>query len=326
MAVKQSGATVLAGVSVLSLFLALSVYYMVDNIARPSEDTGHVNNSTGTDNEPSASHKVINPITEFLYQQLFQRKPLEVCPVYLTNICRWITQKNDNEKTEARSYKNTTKQELKQFHGIIRLCQVFGTIKYQDVCFYVGNSLFKDISDSEVISKILEGCAYINDNGYPCVIQSTTESAYSVPRNVCVSDSATVINVLTKRCRFREELHLNDSNFMPLEDLFYEAEDENYRDENRRTTEESSAHGVTGDGDRQFKSGSNKTQTGTNATTVVCHVLLAALLIVSASVALFEVCRDRLSDKQVSTIVVRNIIGVTFARDGISSSILLMGE
>jgi hypothetical protein len=97
---------------------------------------------------------------------------------------------------------------------------------------------------------------------------------------------------------------------MPFEDFIYEMENENYRNENGRTIDESFANGAIGDSNQQYKSGSNKTQTGTNATTVVCHVLLAALLVVSASVALFEVCRDRLSDKQVITIMMRHIIGV----------------
>jgi hypothetical protein len=310
MVVKQSSAAVLAGVSALSLILALSVYYMVDNIAKPSEDTEHINYSTGRDDEPSAKQKAINPLTEFLYQQLFQRKSLEVCPVYLTKICRWNIQKDNNETTAATSYKNTAKQKVRQFNGVIRLCQVFGTIKYQDVCFYVGNNLLKSISNSKIMPQILRECDYINDNGYPCVTHSKTKTEYIAPRNVCVSDSATVINVLTKRCRFREKSYLNNSNFVPLEDLFYELEIDNCRNENGSAVDGSSANGATGDSSQQYKSGSNKTQTGTNATTVVCNVLLAALLIVSASVALFEVCRDRFSVKQVITIVVRHIIGV----------------
>ncbi|XP_021925781.1 uncharacterized protein LOC110832783 isoform X2 [Zootermopsis nevadensis] len=303
MAVQQSGVPVLIGVSILSLFLALSVYYMVDNITRPSEDKEHITYSTEKDNGPSENHKTTNPLTEFLYQQLFQRKAHDVCPVYLANVCRWNLQKDDNG---IKSYKNTTKQKLKQFHGIIRLCQVFGTIKYQDVCFYVGNSLLEHISENGIVSQIFQDCVYINDNGYPCLIKSKTESDYLAPRNACVSDSTTVINVLTKRCRFREESYLNDSNFMPFEDLIYEVENDNYRNENGRTTEENSANAETGDSNQQYKSGNNKTQTGTNATTVVCHVLLAALLVVSASVALFEVCRDRLSNKQLGQ---QSIIG-----------------
>jgi hypothetical protein len=305
MVLKHSGSTVLAGVSLLSLFLALSVYYIVDNIARPSEDTAYSNYSTERHGEPSGKHKVMHPLTEVLYQQLFQKKPLGVCPVYLTNICRWKIHKHDNQTTEEKSYKNTTKDKLKQLNGIIRLCQVFGIIKYQDVCFYVQNSLFEVIPASRRVSQILQDCAYIHNEGYPCVIRSNTESEYLAPRNVCVSDSATVINVLTKRCRFRMESYRNNRDFTPLEDLIYEAENDSYGNQYGRKKEESSADGANDDNNQQYKSGSNKTKTGTNATTVVCHILLATLLVASASVALFEVCRDRLADKKVITIVVR---------------------
>jgi hypothetical protein len=303
---KHSGSTVLAGVSLFSLFLALSVYYVVDNIARPSEDTTHSNYLTEKNSEPSSKLKVMHPLTEILYQQLFQKKPLEVCPVYLTKICRWkIYKHDDNETREEKSYKNTTEDKLKEFNGIIRLCQVFGIIKYQDVCFYVQNSFFEVIPASRRAPQILQDCAYINNDGYPCVIRSHIESEYLAPRNICVSDSTTVINVLTKRCRFRTETYLNNSDFMPLEDLIYEVENDSCGNEYGGKREESSTDGANDDNNQQYKSGSNKTKTGTNATAVVCHILLAALLIASASVALFEVCRDRLGDKKVINIVVR---------------------
>lgn len=303
---KHNGSTVLVGVSLFSLFLALSVYYVVDNIARPSEDTAHNNCLTETNSESSGKDKMMHPLTEILYQQLFQNKPLGVCPVYLTKICRWkIYKHNDNETTEEKSYKNTTKDKLKQFNSIIRLCQVFGLIKYQDVCFYVQNSFFQVIPASRRASQILQDCAYINNDGYPCVVGSNTESEHLAQRNVCVSDSATVINVLTKRCRFRTETYLNNSDFMPLEDLIYEVENDSYRNEYGGKKGEISAEGANDDDNQQYRSGSNKTKTGTNATTVVCHILLAALLVASASVALFEVCRDRLRDKKVINIVVR---------------------
>lgn len=302
---KHNGSTVLVGVSLFSLFLALSVYYVVDNIARPSEDTAHNNYLTEKNSESSGKHKMTHPLTEILYQQLFQKKHLGVCPVYLTKICRWKIYKHDNETTEEKSYKNTTKDKLKQFNNIIRLCQVFGLIKYQDVCFYVQNSFFQVIPASRRASQILQDCAYINNDGYPCVVRSNIESEYLAPRNVCVSDSATVINVLTKRCRFRTETYLNNSDFMPLEDLIYEVKNDSYRNEYGGKKSEISAEGADDDNNQQYKSGSDKTKTGTNATTVVCHILLAVLLVASASVALFEVCRDRLGDKKVNNIIVR---------------------
>ncbi|PNF34627.1 hypothetical protein B7P43_G05870 [Cryptotermes secundus] len=295
---KHNGSTVLVGVSLFSLLLALSVYYVVDNIARPSDDTAHGNYLTEQNSESSGKQKIMHPLTEILYQQLFQKKPLGVCPVYLTKICRWkIYKHEDNETTEEKIYKNTTKDKLKEFNSIIRLCQVFGLIKYQDVCFYVQNSFFQVIPASRKASQILQDCAYINNNGYPCVVRSNTESQYLAPRNVCVSDSATAINVLTKRCRFRTETYRNNSEFMPLEDFIYEVENYSYRNEYGGKKGEISAEGAN-DNNQQYKSGSNKTKTGTSATTVVCHILLAALLVASASVALFEVCRDRLGDKK----------------------------
>jgi hypothetical protein len=296
MVLKHGGSAALAGLSALSLFLALSVYYIVDNIARPSEDTERRNHSTDRDDETSAKLKGINPLTEILYQQLFQKKSLEVCPVYLENICRWDMHRNDNETTHEKSHRNTTTRKLNKFNGIIRLCQVFGIKKYQDVCFYMGNSVFEETSsDNRKISQILQDCAYINDKGYPCVVKSDIKSEYLAPRNVCVSDSATLINFFTKRCRHREESHNNNiSNFIPFEDIIYEQENNSYGKRAR-----SSANSAPGDNSQQYKSGSNKTKTVTNATSVVCHILLAALLVVSASVALFEVCRDRLSHKKV---------------------------
>jgi hypothetical protein len=92
---------------------------------------------------------------------------------------------------------------------------------------------------------------------------------------------------------------------MPLEDLIYEVKNDSYRNEYGGKKSEISAEGADDDNNQQYKSGSDKTKTGTNATTVVCHILLAVLLVASASVALFEVCRDRLGDKKVNNIIVR---------------------
>jgi hypothetical protein len=91
---------------------------------------------------------------------------------------------------------------------------------------------------------------------------------------------------------------------MPLEDLIYEVVNDSYGNESRGKKGEISAEGSNDENNQQYKSGSNRTNTGTNATTVVCNILLAALLIASASVALFEVCRDRLRDKKVINITV----------------------
>jgi hypothetical protein len=213
--------------------------------------------------------------------------------------------KHTDNKTKEESYKNTTKDKLSQFNGIIRLCQMFGIMKYQDVCFYVQNSFLKIIPASRIASRLLQDCAYINNNGYPCGLRSSVEFEYLVPKNVCVSDSATVINILTKRCRVRTETYLNQTDFIPFEDLIYEVGNNSYGNESGVNREEMSAEGENDDNNQQYKSGSNKTQTGSNATTVVCHILLATLLVVSASVALFEVCRDRLGDKKVINVVVR---------------------
>jgi hypothetical protein len=300
MVLKQRGSVLLAGVSVLSFFLALSVYYAVDNIARHTGDKEHKTYPTERDEGGSGKIKVMHPLTEILYQQLFQKKPLAACPIYITNMCKWNTQK-DAEINEEKSYNNTKKDKEKQFNGIIRLCQLFGIIKYQDVCFYVGHSLVEVISDSRS-SQILQDCAYINNNGYPCILKSIVKSEYLVPRNVCVSDHETVINVLKRRCRYRAQSYLNNSNFVPFEDLIYEEEYDSLTDGHRRKKEEIPANHASGDNNQQYKSGGDKMKTGTNATTVVCHILLAVLLVVSASVALFEVCRDRLCDKKVGLI------------------------
>jgi hypothetical protein len=296
MFLTHRGSALLAGVSVLSFFLALSVYYTVDNIARFPEDTGHKSYSTERDDGDYGKIKVMHPLTEILYQQLFQKKPLAVCPIYLTKMCKWNIP-NDVEIKEEKSYNNTKKDKEKQFNGIIRLCQVFGIIKYQDVCFYMGHSLGEVISDSK--SQILQECAYVNDNGYPCVLNNNVKSEYLVPRNVCVSDRETVLNVLTKQCRYREQSYLNNSDFVPFEDLIFEEEYDRYTNGFGRRKDKNSANGASVANNQQYKSGGDKTKTGTNATTVVCHILLAVLLVVSASVALFEVCRDRLCDKKV---------------------------
>jgi hypothetical protein len=302
---KNSGSTLLAGVSLLSLLLALSVYYIVDNIARPSGDTAQSNYLADKSSDTLEKHKMIHPLTEILYQQLFEKKYLGICPVYLTNICGWkIHKHNENETKGEESYKNTTKNKLKPFKGIIRLCQVFGIIKYQDVCFYVRNSFLGVIPASSTIPQLLQDCVYVNNNGYPCLVRSKLQSEYLVPRNVCVSDSATVINVLARRCRLRMQSHLNTSDFIPFEDVMYEVRNDSYRNEYGDDKAESSAERENDDDSQQYKSGSNKTQTGSNATTVVCHILLAVLLVASASVALFEVCRDRLGDKKVINIAV----------------------
>jgi len=301
MVLNHKSSVLLAGVSVLSFFLALSVYYAVDNIARYAEDTQQKSDSTSDrDDGGSRKIKVMHPLTEILYEQLFQKKPPAMCPVYLTKMCKWNTQRNDKIK-EEKSYNDTKKDKGKQFNGVIRLCQVFGIIKYQDVCFYVGHGLVEVISDRRS-SQMLQDCAYINSNGYPCVLKSAVKSEYLVPRNVCVCDSESVLNMLRKRCRYRAQSHLNDSSFVPFEDLVYEAEYDSYTDGYGRKKGESPANGSSGDNNQQYKSGGDKTKTGTNATTVVCHILLAVLLVVSASVALFEVCRDRLCDKKVGLI------------------------
>jgi hypothetical protein len=306
---KNSGSILLAGVALLSLFLALSVYYIVDSIVRPPEDASHSNYLTNKDNDTSGKRKMIHPLTEILYQQLFEKKPLGVCPVYLTNICGWKMKKHTENNTEGeRRYKNTTKDELRQFNGIIRLCQMFGIIRYQDVCFYVQNSVLNVIPASRIVSRLLQDCVYVYNNGYPCGVRNSVESEYLVLRNVCLSDGATAVNILTKRCRIRAESFLYESDFIPFEDLIYEEGYDGYGNEYGDHREETSADGENDDKNQQYKSGSNKTQTGSNATTVVCHILLATLLVVSASVALFEVCRDRLADKKVINIVVRFII------------------
>jgi hypothetical protein len=299
MVLKHRGSVLLAGVSVLSFFLALSVYYAVDKIARQAEDTEHKSFSTERDEGGSGKIKVMHPLTEILYQQLFQKKPLAVCPVYLTNTCKWNIQK-DAEIREDESYNNTKKDKEIQFNGIIRLCQVFGIIKYQDVCFYVGHSLVEVMSDRR--SQILQDCAYINDNGYPCVLKSVVNSEYFVARNVCVSDRETVLNVLTKRCRYRARSYLNNSNLVPFEDLIYEDAYDSLTDGHGRKRDEIPASGASAENNQQYNSGGDKTKTVTNATTVVCHILLGVLLVVSASIALFEVCRDRLCDKKVGLI------------------------
>jgi len=290
----------LAGVSVFSIFLALSVYYAVDNIAKHPEDTQQKSDSTDRDDGGSRKIKVMHPLTEILYEQLFQKEPPAVCPVYLTKMCKWNIEKNDKIK-EEKSYNDTKKDKEKQFNGVIRLCQIFGIIKYQDVCFYVGRGLVEVISDRRS-SQMLQDCAYINSNGYPCVLKGAVESKYLVPRNVCVCDGESALNVLRKRCRYRAQSHLNNSNFVPFEDVVYEAEYDSYMDGYGPKKGESSANGSSSDNNQQYKSGGDKTKTGTNATTVVCHILLAVLLVVSASVALFEVCRDRLCDKKVGLI------------------------
>lgn len=300
MVLNHKDSVLLAGVSVFSFFLALSVYYAVDNIARHPEDTQQKSDSTDRDEGVSRKIKVMHPLTEILYEQLFQKKHPAVCPVYLTKMCKWDIQKNGKIK-EEKSYNDTNKDKGKQFKGVIRLCQIFGIIKYQDVCFYMGQGLMDVISDKRS-SQMLQDCAYINNNGYPCVLKSAVKSEYLVPRNVCVSDSESVINVLRKRCRYRAQSHLNNSNFVPFEDLVYDAEYDSYTDGYGPKKGESPANGSSGDNNQQYKSGGDKTKTGTNATTVVCHILLAVLLVVSASVALFEVCRDRLCDKKVGLI------------------------
>jgi len=296
MDLNHKGPVLLAGVSVLSFFLALSVYYMVDNIARHPEYIQQQSYSADRDEGDSRKINVMHPLTEILYEQLFQKQPPAVCPVYLTKMCKWNVQKNDKIK-EEKSYNDTKKDKGKEFNGVIRLCQIFGIIKYQDVCFYVGRGFVDVISNRS--SQMLQDCAYININGYPCVLKSAVKSEYLVPRNVCVSDSESVINVLRKRCRYRAQSHQNNSNFVPFEDLVYETEYDSYADGYGRKKGESLANGSSGDNHQQYKSGGDKTKTGTNATTVVCHILLAVLLVVSASVALFEVCRDRLCDKKV---------------------------
>ena len=303
MVLNHKSSLLLAGVSVLSFFLALGVYYAVDNIARHPEDTRHKSHATDRDEGGYRKIETVHPLTEILYDQLFQKKPPAMCPVYLTNMCKWIIKKNDEIK-EEKSYNDTKKDKGKQFNGVIRLCQIFGIIKYQDVCFYVGNGLVEGIS-FRTVSQMLQDCPYINSNGYPCVLGSAVKSEYLVPRNVCVSDRESVFNVLTKRCRYRAQSHLNNSHFVPFEDLDYEAEHDSYADGYGRKKGESPANGSSGDNNQQYKSGSDKTKTGTNATTVVCHILLAVLLVVSASVALFEVCRDRLCDKKVGPIKLR---------------------
>lgn len=299
MVLNYKGPVLLAGVSVLSFFLALSVYYAVDNIARYPGHTQQKSYSTGRDEGGSSKIKVMHPLTEILYEQLFQKKTPAVCPVYLTKMCKWNIQKNDKIK-EEKSYNDTKKDKGKQFIGVVRLCQIFGIIKYQDVCFYVGQSLVDVVSDRS--SPMLQDCSYINRNGYPCVLKSAVKPEYLVPRNVCVSDSESVLNVLRKRCRYRPQSQLNNSNFVPFEDLVYEDEYDSYTDGYGRKKGEIPANGTSGDNNQQYKSGGDKTKTGTNATTVVCHILLAVLLVVSASVALFEVCRDRLCDKKVGLI------------------------
>jgi hypothetical protein len=300
MVLNHKGSVTLAGVSVLSFFLALGVYYAVDNIARHPEDTIDKSHSTDRNEEGSRKFKVTHPPTEILYEQLFQKKSPAMCPVYLTEVCKWNTHKNDEIKQE-KTYNDTKKDKGKQFNRVIRLCQIFGIIKYQDVCFYVGHGLVEVISDGR--SQLLQHCAYINSNGYPCVLKGAVKSEHLAPRNVCVSDSETAINVLRKRCRYRAPSHLNNSNFVPFEDLVYEAEYDSYGYGRKKF--ESPANGSSGDNNQQYKSGSDKAKAGTNATTVVCHILLAVLLVVSASVALFEVCRDRLCDKKVGLIKLR---------------------
>lgn len=303
MVLNHKSSVLLAGASVLSFFLALSVYYAVDNIARHHEETHDKSYATERGEEGSRKIKFVHPLTEILYEQLFQKKPPAVCPVYLTNMCKWIIKQNDKIK-EEKSYNDTNKDKGKQFNGVIRLCQIFGIIKYQDVCFYVGRGLVEVISDRRA-SQMLQDCPYINSNGYPCILKSAVKSEYLVPRNVCVSDRESVLNVLTKRCRYRSQSHLNSSQFVPFEDLDYEAEYDSDADRYGRKKGESPANGSSGDNNQQYKSGGDKTKTGTNATTVVCHILLAVLLVVSASVALFEVCRDRLYDKKVGLIKLR---------------------
>jgi hypothetical protein len=296
MVLKRSGFSLLAGVTLLSLFLALSVYYMV----RPSDHASHSNYFTNDDSDISGQHKTINSLTEILYQQLFVNKPLRVCPVYLTNICGWRINKHTENKTTGGevSYKNTTKHKLRQFNSIIRSCQMFGITKYQDVCFYVRNSFFNIIPASRIASRLLQDCAYIHNDGYPCDVRSGVDSEYPVPQNVCVSDSETVLNILTQRCRVRTETRRNESSFIPFEDLIYEVGNYSHGNQNGVKREEMSVESENDD-KNEYKSGSNKTQTGSNATAVVCHILLATLLVVSASVALFEVCRDRLGGRKV---------------------------
>ncbi|PSN37924.1 hypothetical protein C0J52_12249 [Blattella germanica] len=285
MVLKEGGSAILAAVSFSSLFLALSVYYVVDNIARPTDSTQSKNYLKDIEEgEP----KVTNPLTEILYNQLFNKKSLEMCPVYLKDSCRWDIIEDKNATQE-----NTTKKQL--IGAIRRSCQIFGIVKYQDVCFYEGENLF-EIQDSARIAQILKDCAYVNDRGYPCLLSNNIKPEMHSPKNVCVSDSKTFKNVVTHRCRVPESLDSsNDSNVIPLEDIIYDGEINTFRNKNGQNGDTSS---TSDDGNQQYKSGSNKTTTGTNATTVVCHIFLAALLIVSASVALYEVCRDRLSDKK----------------------------
>ncbi|XP_069700686.1 uncharacterized protein [Periplaneta americana] len=299
MVLNQGGSAVLAAVSVLSLFLALSVYYVVDNIARPAEDSDYRNNSDEINTDISEKQKVVNPLTEILYHQLFQNKPLEICPIYFSNICKWNLIGDQNITEDENT--NTTKQKLKQFNGVIlRSCQIFGIVKYQDVCFYTGNNLYKAIPDTQTVAQILNDCSYINDNGYPCILRQDSKYEDQIPRNVCVSDSKTLVNVLTQRCRVREKSidPTNSSDYVPFEDIIYEEETKKYRNEKVNGGGVRKKGESEGDGNQQYKSGSNKTTTGTNATAVVCHILLAALLVVSASVALYEVCRDRLSENK----------------------------
>ncbi|KAJ9580137.1 hypothetical protein L9F63_004210, partial [Diploptera punctata] len=270
----------------------LSVYYIIDNIARPINDPQIRVTLNENDNEKP---NVANPLTEILYNQLFQNKPLDMCPSYFKDICRWeFLEDKDDKKID-----NETNHKQKHLNvAITRSCQIFGIVKYQDVCFYVGKSL-EFIEDSSRIAQVLKDCEYVNDKGYPCVLTNNMKTENQSPKNVCLSDSKTFKNVVTHRCRVPESIDSNnDSNVIPLEDIIYDGKINTFRDKSGDISSLDSEQG------NQHKSGSNKTTTGTNATTVVCHILLAALLIVSASIALYEVCRDRLSDKKVNTITV----------------------
>ena len=301
MALKDGGSAMLAAVSMSSLFLALSVYYIVDNIARPIDDPQDRRNFNENEDERP---KVVNPLTEIIYNQLFQKKPLEVCPLYFKDICRWSLLEDKNE-TIKKLNANTTNHKQKHFNiAVRRSCQILGIVKYQDVCFYMGKSL-EFLEDNARVAQMLKDCEYVNDKGYPCVISNNVKSENQTPKNVCLSDGKTFKNVVTHRCRVPESFDSNnDSNVIPLEDIIYDGEIHTFRGTDGKSEAGSSIDSE--DGNQQYKSGSNKTTTGTNATTVVCHILLATLLIVSASVALYEVCRDRFSDKKVITIVIIN--------------------